>query len=122
MDFHDLREKKTSNNSTAIPNDLLDKYVNLFNKDQLVAVLYMIRQTYWAGLVTGWKFPVIDKAKDYPRAIPIPNGLLTNINLFDGEQIAVILGLISQTYMAGILTGRNEVEDDLLREQMGGNY
>ena len=44
----------TPENSTAIPNDLVDKYFKLFKKEeQLLAVLDLIQQAYKAGLEIG---------------------------------------------------------------------
>ena len=46
----------TPENSTAIPNNLVDKYLKLFKKEeQLLDVLDLIQQAYKAGLeIGGW--------------------------------------------------------------------
>lgn len=41
--------------STAIPNDLVDKYIKIFNEEQLEAVFDLIGQSYRAGLEIGRK-------------------------------------------------------------------
>lgn len=43
----------TPDNSVAVPNDLVDKYMRLFNKKQFIAVMDLIQQTYRAGLKIG---------------------------------------------------------------------
>ncbi len=49
-----MKDILTQDNSTVIPNDLIDKYMPLFGKkDSLVAVLDLIRQAYIAGLIIG---------------------------------------------------------------------
>ena len=43
-----------SDEVVAVPNDLIDKYMPLFNKEkQLLAVMDLIRQSYRAGLQIG---------------------------------------------------------------------
>jgi len=49
-----MDKKLTPDNSTAIPNDLVDKYMPLFKKkEHLSAVLDLIQQAYKAGLTIG---------------------------------------------------------------------
>lgn len=50
-----MRGHSDPNESTAIPNDLVDKYMKIFNKKQLEAVIDLIRQSYKAGLEIGRK-------------------------------------------------------------------
>lgn len=47
------QRKLTPDNSTAVPNDLVDKYFSLFKGKTLMAVLDLIRQAYIAGLEIG---------------------------------------------------------------------
>ncbi|QLG69706.1 MAG: hypothetical protein CH104c_0475 [Candidatus Woesebacteria bacterium] len=47
------QRKLTPDNSTAVPNDLVDKYLPMFKGEQLAAVLDLIQQTYKAGLEIG---------------------------------------------------------------------
>jgi len=49
----DKRGKMDPDTSTAVPNDLVDKYIKIFNEKQLKAVMNLIRQSYLAGLEIG---------------------------------------------------------------------
>ena len=43
----------TPKDFTTIPNDLVDKYMELFNHEQLKAVIDLIKQSYKAGFENG---------------------------------------------------------------------
>jgi hypothetical protein len=51
--INDNREKFDPNNCIAIPNDLVDKYMPLFNRKALLAVIDLIKQSYEVGLELG---------------------------------------------------------------------
>ena len=69
----DLRKKLNPDNSFAVPNDLADKYMRIFNGKQLEAVMDLIRQTYKAG--------VSDGRNESPLFAIIPVSILENSEL-----------------------------------------
>ena len=52
-EIKDLRKNLTPENSFAIPNDLVDKYMRILDKEQLLAVMDLVQQTYKAGVNDG---------------------------------------------------------------------
>ncbi len=49
----DKRLLENPDEYVAFPNDYVDKYIKLFNKEQMEAVVDLIKQTYNIGLQIG---------------------------------------------------------------------
>jgi len=74
IEIIDNKEGLTPDNSVAVPNDLVDKYMAIFDKEsQLPAVLDLIQQAYKAGLDIG--------RNESPLFAIIPMSILENKNL-----------------------------------------
>jgi len=72
-EIKDLRKNLTPENSFAIPNDLVDKYMRILDKEQLLAVMDLVQQTYKAG--------VNDGRNESPLFAVIPVSILENDKL-----------------------------------------
>ena len=87
MTIIDKRKLENPDEFTAIPNDLVDKYIKLFDENQLKAVLDLIKQAYEAGLNYGRNespiFAII------PISVLEDKELSANAKLLYGEILAL---------------------------------
>lgn len=117
----DDRDGLNADNSVAVPNDLMDKYMKLFDEKQLEAVMDLIKQTYKAGLEIG--------RNESPLFAIIPMSILENQNLSANAKLLYgeIMALSKKSgkcyatneHLGKILGLKRESIPQLLRELSG---
>ena len=117
----EVRDLKNPDEFTAIPNDLVDKYMRLFDGKQLEAVMDLIKQTFKAGLDYGRNespmFAVI------PMSILENKVLSANAKLLYGEIMALSKRsgkcYATNEHLANVLGLKRTTIPNLLRELSG---
>jgi len=115
------RKLKSPDDFIAIPNDLVDKYMRLFDGKQLEAVTNLIRQTFKAGLDYG--------RNESPMFAVIPMSILENKNLSANAKLLYgeIMALSKRSgkcyatneHLANVLGLKKTTIPNLLRELSG---